>query len=296
MCMLGVDADILVYQAAGAAQHTFYEVYPLSEATKEEPDERLLIERFASAKGRDAWLKKHGKTKKDFGVFAVLEYQEDFQALLICDTMIAGMIKNVGATSAMFFLSDDKNFRHRLAVTTPYKVRDQEKPKHYHLIKQHLITKYNAIVLQDMEADDALGILSQLCDDDGVPYVLATDDKDLKQIPGQHYHITSKKLFHVSVKESLDHFFTQVLTGDRTDSIPGLPGMGAKTAEKVLSSCQSVEDYLNACKETYTEVLKTKSPVLNKVELHVDDPITYLNEQANLLFIRRDPNIGVIIK
>jgi len=72
--------------------------------------------------------------------------------------------------------------------------------------------------------------------------------------------------------DTLYTFYTQVLTGDRVDNIPGLHGIGPKKAEKILKGCKT-EDQL------YEAVLKA-----------YDNNEEYLCEQAQLLWIRRKPN------
>lgn len=294
MALVAIDADIVLYKAASAAQHVFYDMYPKGKDAQAD----FLIERFESFKDMNTWLKREGKDEKDFDVVRAVECQEEFQAKLICDNMMKTIIRNTGATSMVSYLSDDKNFRHRLAVSTPYKVRDADKPIHYQAVKDHLKDHWNAVVFPDLEADDALGIASAQCEASDMAFIQATIDKDLKQIPGLYYDIDKQTLTMISFEDSLKKFFTQVLTGDGTDSIPGLPSVGEKTAEKVLASCKNPKDYVDAVREYYIDTIpklvdKGKWKYKKEPLPVPEDPIVYLNEQANLLFIRRHPAIGV---
>ncbi len=51
----------------------------------------------------------------------------------------------------------------------------------------------------------------------------------------------------------LKWFYFQLLTGDRTDNIPGIKGCGPKTAYKLLDATNSEEDYLSVVVENYKE-------------------------------------------
>jgi 5'-3' exonuclease len=103
-------------------------------------------------------------------------------------------------------------------------------------------------------------------------YIICTTDKDLNMIRGWHYNMRKNEKFWVDEDDTLYTFYTQVLTGDRVDNIPGLHGIGPKKAEKILKGCKT-EDQL------YEAVLKA-----------YDNNEEYLCEQAQLLWIRRKPN------
>ena len=279
MCIGLFDADIFMYRAASAAEHIYYSVYPLSE-----PYERIG-EEFASHKEMKAFVEKELRKKvTDFEVVKRKEVKPVFQAKMIIDQMINTVIKATGISESVFFLSDAKNFRHRLAVTKPYKDRTAEKPEHYQAMKDYLIGKYNAVILKDLEADDALAIWAEQCDKYNIPCVINSDDKDLRQIPTMHYNVRTGVLDHVHILPALRRFFKQVMTGDPTDSIPGLPGVGDKSPY-VLSIDQSTEI------SAMTAIVR-KAYIENK-KLDVPDRMVYLNEQANLIYLRRHPNEGV---
>jgi len=76
-------------------------------------------------------------------------------------------------------------------------------------------------------------------------------DKDLDQIPGWHYNFVKQIKYKITPEEGLKHFYTQLLTGDRIDNIMGVPGVGPKTAEKILKQCVTEEELFNAVKQTY---------------------------------------------
>ena len=287
MCHLLTDGDIVRYKSASAAQHTYYNVYP-----KDTPQEdAFLIRRFSSHKEMKAHLKQLGKKETDFAVVKDVVVQEPFKAKLICDAMMSRIYREVGATEGTIFLDPGLNFRHDIAKYRPYKDRKQEKPVHYELIGEYLERKYGAVYVKGIETDDALAIFAHKCRLNDKPYVIASVDKDLKMIPGLHYNIDHYTITNITYEEARHRFFRQVLTGDITDTIEGLPGIGEKTADKILDGCTTTEDYVNAVVNKY---VNTGPEVFtNKGKKVPEDMRDYLNEVANLIYIRHNPTEGV---
>ncbi len=66
-------------------------------------------------------------------------------------------------------------------------------------------------------------------------YVVASTDKDLKQIPGLHYNWKKERVAEVDQRRADYWFYFQVLTGDSTDGYAGgCPGIGECRARRVL--------------------------------------------------------------
>jgi 5'-3' exonuclease len=204
------------------------------------------------------------------------------------DGVITNIILATGATDYSVYLSDssENSFRHQ--IYPQYKAnRTQPKPIWYNEIKEYLMDKHEAKVAYGMEADDSLGINQEYpiywreLDDEGnqvVTYetVLCTIDKDLDMLPGLHYSwpiirkgevVREAKLYEVDYDTGLRHFWKQVITGDRTDNIFGIEGMGDKKADKFMADIPT-ESLHDAIRELYS-----------------DDERFYLN--CNLLWIMR---------
>jgi len=85
-----------------------------------------------------------------------------------------------------------------------------------------------------LEADDIMGIAMSL------GHTAVTDDKDLGTCPGYGIKLTQKDGVHElsdTTREQADHFLMiQWMTGDSTDGIPGLPGIGPVKAEKLIAA------------------------------------------------------------
>lgn len=133
------------------------------------------------------------------------------------------------------YLTGSGNFREQMATIQEYKGnRDpSHKPKYYREIKQYLMDVWHAKVIHGREADDALGVAQYSAEPDTT--VIVTIDKDLDNIHGYHYNWRKKEFYHVTPERADYLFWIQVLMGDKTDHIQGIPGIGPKTAEKILA-------------------------------------------------------------
>ena len=100
---------------------------------------------------------------------------------------------------------------------------------------EYMVEKYEAVMADGMEADDLVSIWAYEARDAEVSYCVVGIDKDLLQIPGNHYN------FHKQTHEFIDDdtanlkLMLQCLTGDTSDNIPGIKGIGPKKADKILS-------------------------------------------------------------
>jgi hypothetical protein len=103
-------------------------------------------------------------------------------------------------------------------------------------------------------------------------YTLVGVDKDLLQIPGWHFNPSKDLEKYVNDFDAYYSFCTQLLTGDRTDNIPGLVGVGPKKAEKTLKDAKTKEELLQTVFEKYQECGHT---------------LEYFTEQGQLLWLRR---------
>lgn len=177
------------------------------------------------------------------------------------------------------------NFRYEIAKTVPYKGNrvDMKKPKHLDALKDHL-RRLGAVTVDNIEADDAVAI--ELAKDPDKYWVVHVD-KDLNQLVGWHYNPTKQERYYVDEYAAHLSFWTQMLTGDRVDAIPGVPGIGPKKAEKALKDCKTYEDMEQAAWEVY----KSKNLSLE-----------YFREQGQLLWLQRyegqlwEPNMQLISK
>lgn len=146
-----------------------------------------------------------------------------------------------GFTSITTILSGPDNYRERLATIVPYKGnRDPtHKPVWYQSIRNQLTSEFGACVVSGREADDECSILGWRHIRSSSAFCIATIDKDLDQIPGNHYNYL-KQVFYAQSQQDADLFFwQQVLSGDATDGIPGCYKIGEQRAASILNSVVS---------------------------------------------------------
>jgi|TARA_R110000796_G_scaffold10656_3_gene35336 hypothetical protein len=169
------------------------------------------------------------------------------------------------------YLTGSNNFRHDVAVSYPYKGnRKAPKPDHLKPLRAHLIKEWNAYVCEGEEADDTIGIA---CTDKLDKCIIVTLDKDLDQLQGWHYNFHRKTHYYTTLQQAERFFYKQLLTGDTTDNIIGLKGIGPVKAEKILGT-ENISE-----KEMYDKCL----------EAYDGDEVRVL-ENARLLWLRRTPN------
>lgn len=167
-----------------------------------------------------------------------------------------------------FYLTGSKNFRNDIASVKPYKDRPSNKPWHYRNIKQYLLGVKGAIIVEGLEADDLMAIEQMEALSEGRATIICSRDKDLRQVPGWHYswELGKQPSFGPIFVNPLGwiewqdgklrgcgdkFFYTQCLTGDIVDNIPGLPGCGPHKAFKLLCECDTTRQCFEAVLEAY---------------------------------------------
>ena len=114
---------------------------------------------------------------------------------------------------------------------------------------------YPCINVQDFEADDVLGTLAHRFASEDVHAYLVTGDKDFGQLVNANVSVLDERkdvlLDPSGVEAKMGVPPQQVidllgLAGDTSDNIPGIPGVGGKTAAKLLATFGSLEATLEA--------------------------------------------------
>lgn len=161
------------------------------------------------------------------------------------EDLVDSILVNTEATEYRLFLTGKNNFRY--TIYPEYKAhRPSEKPFWLEAARQYLIATFNAEVIDNQEADDAMGI-NQTKDT-----IICSIDKDLLMIPGRHYNFVKDEYQEVSTEKAMRHFYTQCLTGDRADNIKGIEKVGPKKAEKILADCVTEKQMFDAVREAYS--------------------------------------------
>lgn len=98
----------------------------------------------------------------------------------------------------------------------------------------YMLKTYDAVPGDDMEADDLCSIWAHECREMELSYAVVGIDKDLLQIPGNHYNFVKRTHTFMDDDAADKHLMLQCLTGDNSDNIPGIRGIGPKKAAGVL--------------------------------------------------------------
>ena len=153
------------------------------------------------------------------------------EALESLDGRIEQMFNVTEATGFSGFLTHRKCFRYNVAVSRPYKGnrKKSEKPYIFPAIREYLKQHWGFISIPELEADDLVSIYH------GENTIICSPDKDvLYQNEGIHYNYSKAEMISVNETDAITFLWKQMLMGDPTDGIPGIPKIGPKTAETWL--------------------------------------------------------------
>lgn len=201
----------------------------------------------------------------------VNEYEGRLLALSVA--VLRNMTKKAEETcktrKSYYFLSGSKNSRKEKYPTYKENRKASSKPIIFYLLKEwmkrHLLVWETA---NGLEADDLLGIVQSNMPPEST--IIASLDKDLMQIQGWNYNLTTGKRHLVKGFGKLQliekpysnkpvkrlkgdgelFFFAQMLIGDVADNIKGVPKIGNVGAYKLLNG---INNYHNALKIVYNE-------------------------------------------
>ncbi|WP_116128210.1 DNA polymerase I [Lewinella sp. IMCC34183] len=173
------------------------------------------------------------------------------------------LMKNQQPTHlAVVFDPDGPTFRHELAAD--YKANREEQPEdigiafpYIHQILQAF--KIPIIIVPNYEADDVIGTLSKQAAREGYKVYMVTPDKDYGQLVEENILMYKPSRMgngieilgvdEINEKWGIEHPEQVIdmlgLMGDSVDNIPGVPGIGPKTAAKFIDQYGSMEKLLD---------------------------------------------------
>ena len=163
------------------------------------------------------------------------------EALESLDGRLHQIFEETKATHYMGFLTTGKCFRYAAAKTKPYKGNRKygDKPYIFPAIKEYLRQHWGFRSIPQLEADDLVSIYHT---DPFGSTVICSPDKDvLYQNRGIHYNYGKAESVVVDEVEATRFLWKQVLMGDSTDGIQGIPKVGPKTADKWLEDVNTDE-------------------------------------------------------
>ena len=171
-------------------------------------------------------------------------------------------------------------FRHE--AYEQYKAQREETPEAIResvpIIKE-IIRAYHIPILEvsGYEADDVIGTLATQAGQRGIDTYMMTPDKDYGQLVGEHVFMYRPRygdkefdtlgVEEVKAKFDIDSPLQVIdmlgLMGDSSDNIPGCPGVGEKTAQKLIKEFGSIENLL-------ANTAQLKGALKKKVEENVE--------------------------
>ena len=200
---------------------------------------------------------------------------------------------------AVAFDTPGKTFRHEMY--DQYKANRAEQPeemRHQIPLIKEVVDAFNISIfeLEGFEADDVLATLATRAEADGIEAVIVTSDKDMFQLISDNIKVLNPHKenllldaegvttrFGVGPEKMCD---LMAMAGDSTDNIPGVPGIGPKTAASLLSEFGTLE----AVFEHVDEIKSQK----RRENLNQNKELAFLSR--DLFTVRRDVPIEVDIE
>ncbi len=155
--------------------------------------------------------------------------------------------------------------------------------------------------LQGFEADDLIGTIAKSCSDQGVDTFVVTGDQDALQLVSEKTTVLikgrKKEIYYTPELVEADYGVSpdriidlKGLQGDTSDNIPGLPGVGPKTAVKLLADFGTVEELIERSDEISNKRIRgivedhKASALLSKklATIVVDVPIDFNMEELKI--------------
>jgi 5'-3' exonuclease len=294
----------MVYAAGHACQKQLWRVWPAAEGPSPDPEEVPPKYTFDSKTDLNKWLKSVGfdprkmaSEKHEDGKYKSVSnetwvclcdhyLEPEANCLNTVKSMLNGIIEATGAKSYGVYLTAGGGFRKEIYPLYKANRDGSTKPIYYDLMREYMVKHWGATIYDDLEADDAVAMdVLEMQDKHGMDSVcLASIDKDLDQIVGWHYNynneldLRANALYFVDADTARRCFFTQLLMGDTSDNIPGIPRVGEKTAPRMLAHCKTLEDYLAVVEKAYAD---------HNAKLPEDEPPLNMELHAELLLMRR---------
>ncbi len=202
----------------------------------------------------------------------------------------------------MFFDSKGPTFRHQLYAA--YKANRPPMPEELsvQIPYIHQVTQaFNipTFELQGYEADDLIGTTAKKAEEDGYFIVVVTGDKDLKQLishrtivwdPMKDTTLALQDIIATGIKppQIID---VMGLSGDTADNVPGVPGIGPKTALSLIQTFGTMERLYEQV-DTITKKKQHENLIRFKDQAMLSKQLVKLNTQAPIQFKVADLKVG----
>lgn len=174
------------------------------------------------------------------------EREPDDLAILRLDELMYRILSEVGAEEYFVYISGGENFRKILHPE--YKAnRVKAAPEMLGACQEFLHLEWDAKFTEGYEADDAIGMTHE-----PDKTIVVSIDKDLKQLPGEHYNWVKSEFDVIDEETAERNFWKQMLVGDPSDNVKGVDRIGVKTAAKILDGIDPSTMY-STVRELYND-------------------------------------------
>ena len=218
-------------------------------------------------------------------------------------SMLVNLVKNQEPNKIVVaFDRPEKTFRHKKHVS--YKANRDKQPdilyEQIPLVKEMVsLLGYTVIDVKGFEADDIIATLATMGRDAGEDVVVVTGDRDVFQLVEDPYIkvlynkkgvsdyalYDEKGILERTGVTPENYVNYAALRGDASDNLPGVPGVGEKTAAKLINAYGNLEGIFSATSE--------QTPKL-KQNLEENEDLAHLN--AELMTLVRDVPLDIKFK
>ena len=223
-------------------------------------------------------------------------------AIRVMTNMLKSLMRQYPSSDVVvIFDAKGKTFRHEMfseykatRKPMPDDLREQVQPIH-DIVKALGLP---LLMIEGVEADDVIGTLARQATEKQISTIISTGDKDIAQLVTEH----------VSLMDTMNDVFTDqqgvidkfglpaeliidylALMGDASDNIPGMPGVGKKTALALLQGIGSIDEIANRLDEVPALGFRGSKNFAGKFEEHKE--VIYLSR--DLATIKTDVELPV---
>lgn len=149
------------------------------------------------------------------------------------DSRIQTILNHCKSSVFIGFLTGRGGYRYTVSPSYKGNRKHRPKPIIFYALREYLKQIYSFKEFEGLEADDLVSYYS--LNSEGIKTTICSPDKDvLYQCVGKHFNYQKLEFIETNERDSERFLWKQILMGDSTDNIQGIPGVGIKTAENWL--------------------------------------------------------------
>ena len=205
----------------------------------------------------------------------------------------------------VIFDAPGKTFRHEIfpeykanRPPIPDELRLQIEPIHKAIVAMGI----PLLSIEGVEADDVIGTLTEDAKNNNMEVLISTGDKDMAQLVDERVTLintmNNQTLDIDGVKEKFGVYPNQIvdylaLMGDKSDNVPGIPGVGKKTAAKWLNEFETLENLIDNAQKIPGKIgqkLNSNLDLLptSKELVTINKKVDLSKETSNLIIKKQD--------